>query len=118
MFFVSAGQVHYWHTEEPLQGYSLHFLSELLASGPAPRTGVDTMALLHSLSYAPLHLDGEQAAFVQQLMEMVVHEYEAYEYDSVVCAYLHILFSHIKRYCECDQPATSITPAAELTIPA
>ncbi len=114
LFFVSAGQVHFWQLEAPLRGYSLHFLPELLATSPAHGAGLDILALLHSLSYTPLHLSREQSALMQQIMEMAAHEYESYDDDSVLSAYLHILFSHIQRLCNAKTPAIALGSAAEI----
>ena len=114
MFFVSAGQVHFWQLEAPLRGYSLHFMPELLASSLTHGAGLDILALCHSLSYTPLHLNREQSTFVQQIMEMAAHEFESYDDDSVLSAYLHILFSHIQRLCKSKEPAITLGSAAEL----
>jgi AraC-like DNA-binding protein len=114
LFFVSAGQVHFWQVEVPLSGYSLHFTPELFASSPAHGTGLDILALFHSLSYTPLQLNREQSTFVQQLIEMAAHEFESYDDDSVMNSYLHILFSHIQRLCKSTEPGIILGPAAEL----
>lgn len=114
LYFVSAGQVHFWQVAATLVGYSLHFLPELIASLPVHRGAPDILALFHSLSYTPLHLNREQAAFVQQIIEMAVQEFETYDDDAVVCAYLQILFSHIQRICKSNEPAVVLSPAAEL----
>lgn len=114
LYFVSAGQVHFWQVEEPLRGFSLHFSPDLLTSTPAHAAEFDILALFHSLSYRPLRLNPEQASFTQQIMEMVVREYEVYNDESVLSAYLQILLANFVRLCKELEPEITLSPAAEL----
>jgi AraC-like DNA-binding protein len=74
----------------------------------------DKLALFHRLSYAPLKLDRKQSGLLQQIIDLIAHEHYTHNSETVLNAYLHILFTHIQRLCVVTEPAIALDPITEL----
>ncbi len=116
LYFVGAGQVHYWQIDEHLQGHSLLFHPDLLEPSPAYGAEFDWLALLHRLSYAPLKLDRKHACLLQRIIDLIAHEHYTHNSDTVLNAYLHILFTEIQRLHVADEPAVNLNPITDLVL--
>ena len=114
LFFVSAGQVHYWQVTEHLHGDGLLFRPDLLEPSPAYSAEFDKLALLQRLSYAPLKLEQKQSSLMQRLIELIAHEHLSHNSDHVLNAYLHILFTHIHRLSDVAQTVITLDSTTEL----
>ena len=114
LFFVAAGQVHFWEITEPLHGDGLLFRSDFLEPSPIYGVEFDNLTSLHKLSYAPLRLDRKHSNLLQQIINLVSHEHYTHNSDTVLNAYLHILFTQIGRLCAENEPATPLNSITEL----
>lgn len=114
LFFLTTEQVHFWEVVEHLRGDGLLFYADLLGTGPTYSAEFDKLALFHRLSYAPLKLDRKQSDLLQQIIELVAQEHDTHNNETVLKAYLHILFTHIQRLCVTVEPVMTLDPATEL----
>lgn len=114
LYFVSAGQLHYWQVKQPMIGYSLLFGSDVLDAGHALGGGFDKHALFHRLSYSPIRLDPEQADLTDKLMDLIRQEYQGQNSLAVIGAYLHILFTQIHRFAPQGESQIHAGPATEI----
>jgi AraC-like DNA-binding protein len=114
LFFVAVGQIHYWQVVEHLQGDGLLFRPDFLEPSPAYSADFDKLALFYRLTYAPLKLDRHQSGLLQRLIELITHEHHTHNSDTVLNAYLHILFTEIQRLCVAAQPVITLDPTTEL----
>ena len=114
LFFVAPGQVHYWQVVEPLQGDGLLFYPDLLGVCPTYGAEFDKLAMFHTLSYAPLRLDRKQSGLLQRIIDLVAHEHDTHNSETVLNAYLHIVFMQIQRLCSDAQPLIALDSGTEL----
>ena len=114
LFFVAAGQVHYWQIMEHLQGDGLLFRPDFLEPSPAYSVEFDKLELCQRLSSAPLKLDCKQSGLLQRIIELIAHEHATHNSDTVLNAYLHILFTQIQRLCVTPEPVMALEPTTEL----
>lgn len=114
LFFVSPSQVHFWQIVEHLQGDGLLFRPDFVAPGPAYGAEFDKLALMHQLSYAPLRLDCKQSGLLQRTTELIAHEHYTHNSETVLNAYLHIMFTQIQRLCVTAEPTITLDSTTEL----
>ncbi len=101
-FFISPGQVHYWHTTKPIEGEILIFIDDFLLLAPADYMVLQEFSFFHTVESAPmLKLNRSEHLQVAPLFAAIAEEFGIHEFRSasVLRAYLHILLVQIQRIC-------------------
>jgi AraC-like DNA-binding protein len=109
LYFISPGQVHFWHTDILPQGYIILFACDFLLFDSSDPTEFNKLTFFHSLDQNPrLKLTHSQAKPIAALLQEIEREYQCSEFNqaSVLSAYLHILLAKIQRlYASSNAPA-------------
>ena len=114
LFFVAVGQVHFWEVADQLHGDGLLFHPDFLEPGPTYGAEFNPSTIIHSFSYAPIRLERKQSCVIQRIIELAAHEHYTYNSETVLNAYLHILFTEIGRLGVHVEPVVELNPATDL----
>ena len=111
-FFISPGQVHYWHTTVPLEGDILIFTDDFLLLAPADYTVLREFSFFHTVEGSPmLKLTETDHHQMSALLRSIGEEFTAgrFRAASVLRAYLHILLVQIQRICATQEIEAGLT---------
>jgi len=100
LYFISAGQVHFWDLDIPLEGHTCLFTEDFLFFLPLNQSMLHELSFFHSvINFPVLRLGKKQAEHINTLIQTIFDEYHSDQINraSVLRAYLHILLVQIQR---------------------
>ena len=109
LFFISPGQVQFWHADEPIEGYGILFTDDFLRLSGNGVNYLHELQLFHQLTGAPeIPLHGQATTTVAELVRLMQLEYESQHADrgSVLRSWLHIFLCTAQRL-QTSAPAES-----------
>lgn len=102
VYFISPGQVHYWHTTIPIEGEILVFTHDFLLLAPTDYMVLSELSFFHTVEGGPvLKLNEAEHRQISTLFRNIAHEFHVFDFraSSMLRAYLHILLVQIQRIC-------------------
>ena len=113
LFFLSPGQIHFWHSRQFVSGYVCAFKKEFLDFPYSSLDNTYDLKFLHSLVLAPtLQVEEHLTETLIDIFGHIIREFklELSNYASVLRAYFHILIVTIQRwYNQINTTSLSIT---------
>ena len=106
-YFLSKGQIHFWHLKKPLKGHALLFQEEFLGVPSSNIIRAHDFSFFHQVGPAPhLSVDKEQHLKFSGLLEDMEQEFNN-KHDrsiTVLRSYAHILFTKLHRLYVAGHP--------------
>ena len=116
-YFLSKDQIHFWQLTKPLTGYILLLTEDFLNIPSSNILRAHDFDFFQHVEHAPyLSLSQETESSVSHLLEGIEGEFhqEAMPSLSVLRAYMHILFTQLKRLYALDHPNNHSETASSL----
>jgi AraC family transcriptional regulator, transcriptional activator of pobA len=117
VYFISPGQVHFWHINSPMKGIALMFSEDFLVFPSSSMGNVDEIQFFNTIGDTPeLSLNEEQANQINQLLNLTNKEFnsEAISRASVLRAFLHVLIVNLQRFYTLNHHTKTINNEATL----
>ncbi len=119
VYFISPGQVHYWHTSVPLEGEFIGFTEDFLLLAPSDYMVLNEFSFFHSIEDRPaLGLRAGERELVEGLIQSIAAECRESKFrsGSVLRAYLHIFLVEMQRIYAVHE-GTHYANGSDRTIP-
>lgn len=100
LYFISPGQIHYWETTAPLQGYPMIFLADFLLQGQQNENILHELDFFYAVGETPaLTLHGQDAETMAHLVHAIVDEFgsERFSRNSALRSWFHLLLVQAER---------------------
>ena len=100
LYFISPGQIHYWETTVPLQGYPMIFTADFLLQGQQDENILHELDFFYTVEETPaLTLHGQDAETMANLVHAVVDEFESERFsrNSALRSWFHLLLVQAQR---------------------
>ena len=100
IYFISPGQVHFWHLKLPLEGYAILFTEDFLILSPAGKSMINDFTFFHGVNQKPeLKLNDTQKYLIDLQIQTIQNEYSSSQFGraSMLAAHFHILMVQLQR---------------------
>jgi len=117
LYFISPGQIHYWETTIPLQGYPMIFMADFLLQGQQGENILHELDFFYTVEETPaLTLRGADAAMMANLVHAIVDEFQAdrFSRNSALRSWFHLLLVQAQRLFQQTTPTVETNGSSTL----